>query len=194
MEMADNLTLTKCRYFPDVVASLVGKNFNVVPMPYAKNYAPGVILCVDYDLGTDGIAYHDGYFELTTGLQNYHRWNEGNYYRNDGVDIGRCIDPSEPEFYVGWTQPGEWLEYTVNFNKARDDYMIRLRISKPTSNAKFQFFLDGLTASKIISISDIPGGEWVNVPAGSCTVDEGVHHLPLNIVDGGFDMNKIIIE
>jgi hypothetical protein len=60
---------------------------------------PGLITIPDYDLGGEGVAYHD----TTAG-------NAGKTYRSDGVDLSRDAGAVS----VGWTAAGEWLEYTVN--------------------------------------------------------------------------------
>ena len=92
---------------------------------------PGKLQCAYYDVGGEGIAYHDsdavnhGSGELNP--------LDGSYLHafrvHEGVDIsyvkvGRqpavddnpfdLVAPPPEELYVGWTQPGEWLNYTVN--------------------------------------------------------------------------------
>ena len=40
-------------------------------------------------------------------------WNRGYQYRNDGVDIEHSRDSGGPEYSVGWTENGEWLNYQI---------------------------------------------------------------------------------
>ena len=61
---------------------------------------PGTVEAENYDVGGEGVAYHD----TTTG-------NGGGAYRSDNVDIETC---SEGGYDVNGIQAGEWLEYTVN--------------------------------------------------------------------------------
>src|SRR5437016_223918 len=56
----------------------------------------------NYDVGGEGVAYHD----TTTG-------NTGGQFRSDDVDIETSGDAGGG-YNVGWIVDGEWLEYTVN--------------------------------------------------------------------------------
>ena len=57
---------------------------------------PGRIEVENFDLGGEGVAYHD-----TTAT------NDGGYYRAEGVDVCSCGSPYG--LSVGWTQAGEWM-------------------------------------------------------------------------------------
>jgi len=93
---------------------------------------PGKVLCAYYDLGGEGVAYHDtdsknhGSGELNPADGTY--LNE--FRMNAGVDTSftkfgrkpnpiddnpfdRVVPPAEL-LYVGWTEPGEWFNITVN--------------------------------------------------------------------------------
>jgi hypothetical protein len=93
---------------------------------------PGRVLCAYYDLGGEGVAYHDtdpknhGSGELNPADGTY--LNE--FRIDEGVDISytkfdrkpTAIDdnpfdkvvPPRELFYVGWTEPGEWFHITVD--------------------------------------------------------------------------------
>jgi hypothetical protein len=82
--------------------------------PFKQHTINSTILCADYDMGRDGYAYHDtvsGDYHVDGG--NRTGWNNGTFYRNDGVDIGN--DNGKP--YVGWTDDGEWMQYTIDIPK-----------------------------------------------------------------------------
>src|SRR6185369_5993755 len=83
---------------------------------------PGTIQAEDFDLGVEGVAYHDA----TPG-------NAGGAYRQTGVDI----EPStEGGYDVGWTSPGEWLKYTVNVTSA-GAYLLEARVASSGPGGKF---------------------------------------------------------
>ena len=65
----------------------------------SRHIIPGKIECEEYDLGGEGISFHD----TTEG-------NSGDAFRNDDVDIEEC---SEGGYNIGWTDAGEWLLYSV---------------------------------------------------------------------------------
>ncbi len=93
---------------------------------------PGKLLCAYYDLGGEGVAYHDsdpknhGSGELNPADGSY--LNE--FRIHEGVDTSytkfqRKPDPIDdnpfdkivppPDLpYVGWTEPGEWFNVTVD--------------------------------------------------------------------------------
>jgi hypothetical protein len=77
---------------------------------------PGQIEVEDYD--TDGacVAYHDA-----------DAGNNGHVYRTDDVDIGPTSDAGGG-YNVGWTDAGEWLEYTVNVAEP-GTYRMELRVA-----------------------------------------------------------------
>ncbi|RDY67412.1 glycosyl hydrolase family 5 [Lysobacter soli] len=73
----------------------------------------GIVAAVDFDMGRDGVAYHDTNSANESGKPRVD-WNPGKGYRNDGVDLAR--DAS------GWRvvdmQPGEWMQYTIAVDRA----------------------------------------------------------------------------
>jgi hypothetical protein len=96
---------------------------------------PGRVFCAYYDLGGEGIAYHDideknhGSGELNPADGTYlheFRMHEGvdtsfvKFDRKpDQVDdnpYDRALPPRDM-LYVGWTEPGEWFNITVNAAK-----------------------------------------------------------------------------
>jgi hypothetical protein len=94
---------------------------------------PGKVECAYYDRGGEGFAYHDtdsknhGSGELNPADGTYL-----NQFRMDeGVDISYTkfhdqidnspydlVQPPENQLYVGWTEPGEWFNLTVQVARA----------------------------------------------------------------------------
>lgn len=90
---------------------------------------PGRLLCAFYDLGGEGIAYHDldtinsgsGKLNKADGSYlNEFRINEAvdisyTKFRNPPIDntIYNFVQPEKDQFYVGWTRPGEWIKYSI---------------------------------------------------------------------------------
>ena len=92
---------------------------------------PGKVECAAYDRGGEGIAYHDtearnlgsGGLNPADGTYlNQFRMNEGvdtsyTKFHNPKVPIDdnpyNLVLPPENQLYVGWTQPGEWFNITV---------------------------------------------------------------------------------
>src|SRR6266852_3106731 len=85
-------------------------------MPFSGSPAsvPGTIQAEDFDEGGEGVAYHD----TTPG-------NSGGQYRGTDVDIELCANGG---YDLGWTAPGEWLNYTVNV-AAPGSYTVQLQVA-----------------------------------------------------------------
>jgi hypothetical protein len=89
---------------------------------------PGRVDCAYYDLGGEGIAYHDtdaknngsGALNPADGTYlNQFRMDEGvdtSYTKfHDQIDNNPydVVQPPENLLYVGWTEPGEWFKITI---------------------------------------------------------------------------------
>jgi len=89
---------------------------------------PGKVQCAYYDRGGEGVAYHDVDARNNgSGVLNPADGTYLNQFRMDeGVDISYTkfhdqidnspydiVQPPENQLYVGWTEPGEWFNLTV---------------------------------------------------------------------------------
>jgi hypothetical protein len=94
---------------------------------------PGRVDCAYYDLGGEGVAYHDadaknngsGALNPADGTYlNQFRMDEGvdtSYTKfHDQIDNNPydVVQPPENLLYVGWTEPGEWFKITVEVARA----------------------------------------------------------------------------
>ncbi len=94
---------------------------------------PGRVECAFYDRGGEGVAYHDvdarnngsGSLNPADGTYlNQFRMDEGvdiSYTKfHDQIDNNpyNLVQPPENELYVGWTEPGEWFNITVQVARA----------------------------------------------------------------------------
>ena len=115
-----------------------GKPFEDEQHHSGAQVIPGTIQCALYDLGGEGVAYHDtdainkGSGELnrkpdhcrpgTPEYLCYFREKEGVdiSYTKDFADFNHpnLVVPEKNQLYVGWEADGEWVNYTVNVKKA----------------------------------------------------------------------------
>jgi hypothetical protein len=115
-----------------------GKPFHDSVYHVGAQTIPGKIECAYYDLGGEGVAYHDtdatnhGSGELN--LKPEHQRPHANQYfwsfrAEEGVDISYTKDfadfnhtnffvPATNQLYIGWTADGEWCNYTIDVKKA----------------------------------------------------------------------------
>src|SRR5580704_1439744 len=95
----------------------------------APQKIPGRVECAYYDRGGEGVSYHDSDAKNNgSGSLNPADGSYLNEFRmNEGVDISYTkfhdqidnspydlVQPSEGQLYVGWTEPGEWFNITVD--------------------------------------------------------------------------------
>ena len=98
---------------------------------------PGTVMCAYYDLGGEGVAYHDADAKNNgSGALNPANGTYLNEFRMDeGVDTSYTkfgLDPKIDDnpydkvtppaglLYVGWTEPGEWFNITVEAAETGD--------------------------------------------------------------------------
>jgi hypothetical protein len=96
---------------------------------------PGKVMCAYYDLGGEGVAYHDADARNNgSGALNPANGTYLNEFRmHEGVDTSYTKFKLEPQIddtrydkvlppagllYVGWTEPGEWFNITINVAEA----------------------------------------------------------------------------
>ncbi len=136
---------------------------------------PGRVETENYDLGGEGIAYHD----TTMG-------NRGGQYRTDDVDIWSA--GGGVGAYVGATASGEWLEYTVEVSTA-GTYTTSIQITTPKSGKKIHLELDGAAVTGSINIPNTGSWQaWQTITA-PVALSAGTHTLRLAIDNGGFNIN-----
>jgi hypothetical protein len=113
----------------DFLAAYKGTPFEDNRYHGGAQAVPGRVQCAYYDLGGEGVAYHDttAKNEGSGGLNpadgsylNEFRMHEAvdtSYTKfHDAIDNNpyNVVVPEENQLYVGWTTPGEWFNITVN--------------------------------------------------------------------------------
>jgi len=126
---------------------------------------PGRVMCAYFDRGGEGVAYRDsdrgnnGSGVLNPAYLNEFRMNEGvdtsftKFRRDPPIDDSpyEKIQPPADLLYVGWTEPGEWFNITVEVAEA-GEYVADLLY---TSNRGGTISLDvnGKTATGPLTIA-----------------------------------------
>jgi len=138
---------------------------------------PGMIQCEEYDLGGEGIAYHD----------DDRRDGDLDYRPDDAVDTQQSSDV-DGGYNVGWTEAGEWLEYTVNAEPGI--YDIEYRTASDPGGGELEIILDGETLTTFNMSST---GDWqtYETKTKSGIEIEGGENLVLrlSIIEGDQNMN-----
>ena len=142
---------------------------------------PGRLQCEYYDIGGEGIAYHDT-DSINSGSG---RLNpaDGSYLHefriNEAVDISytkfqnppidntpyNFAEQQKDQLYVGWTKPGEWTKYTVNV-KTAGTYQLGIMFTS-NKNGKISFSVNDVDVTGPLSIPStfvaadtVPWRQW----------------------------------
>jgi hypothetical protein len=114
---------------------------------------PGKITAVFYDEGGEGVAYHDADPENHgSGGLNKGTDDKDNFRKDEGVDVSYTKESHDKwtdgkvmpkdQYYVGWTEEGEWLNYTVDV-KTAGTYQINLLASSNNKEAEISLSING---------------------------------------------------
>ncbi|HXA03124.1 MAG TPA: glycosyl hydrolase family 18 protein [Cytophagaceae bacterium] len=140
---------------------------------------PGRIEAENYDMGGDNISYHD----LDAG-------NNGGAYRLGSVDIEATSDAGGG-YNIGWTQPGEWLRYTVNVT-ADSMYDIKVRVATTLSGKQFHIEMDGVNVTGNISVPNTGGWQnWQTVTIPNIALTSGTKIMKVAFDYGDFNLNYV---
>ena len=133
---------------------------------------PGKIEAENYDLGGSRVSFYDKSSA-----------NEGGFYRKDAVDIVALDSADLSKGYaLGYTQAGEWLEYTVNIEKT-SKFTVEVQMATASEKAGVQLFIDNKAVSD--SIIAKQGEDWSNYTAVQAKLGEiaaGEHVLKMQIL------------
>lgn len=144
--------------------------------PYAGVIAiPGTVQAEQYDLGGEGVAYHD----TTSGNA------ASTTYR-----AGAQVDASTSS--VGWTANGEWLEYTVRI-ATTGTYEVAAFVAVNKNRASMTLAVDG---TALITAAPLPNNRsWTSfqeVELGTVPLTAGTRILRLSIPRAGYNIDKLV--
>ncbi|HEY3665150.1 MAG TPA: carbohydrate-binding protein, partial [Polyangiaceae bacterium] len=162
---------------------LLTGNFNLNYLDVTQQVSaislPGRIQAESYNPGGEGVGYHD----TTTG-------NAGGQYRQDNVDIETTSDVGGG-YDVGWTDTGEWLEYTVNVTKA-STYALTARVASGVAGSKtLGVTSDGVSLGSASFTSASGWQSWQNLLLARAPLAVGTHKLRVLAQTGGFNLNYL---
>jgi O-glycosyl hydrolase len=165
----------------DCIVTLVGVGTPAEPVPrepFGGKMAeiPGKIEAENFDVmgtGKGNITYKDGDSE-DHGAES----NGGKSYREGGVDIYKSGD----NYALGYTQAGEWVEYSVNV-KADGDYYVTAHVASGNETSAFELLLDD---KELVKSTTVPktGEDWEtykDLSLGKVKLTKGEHILRLSI-------------
>jgi hypothetical protein len=134
---------------------------------------PGKIEAEDFDNGGQRVAYLDA--DLAG--------HGGKYRPGESVDIETSDDTDTSGFKVFWTNPGEWLKYTVNVTQA-GAYTLTSRVQNGNPGGAFHIEFNGVDKTGIINV---PVSGWVDINK-TIALDAGtqVMRVVMDPLQGGY--------
>ncbi len=147
------------------------------PDPDTPHLIPGTIESVHYDSGGEGISYHD-----------YEPENLGPGSRQDeGVDT----EPNDGSENIGWLEPGEWLEYTIEVEKT-GLYDVEIRAGSINSTGKLKLLFNGEERSGEVAVPLT--GSWTTfttIQLSDIQLYNTDQLMRIHIVNGQFNMGRL---
>jgi len=156
-----------------VVARVQVVEAQMLSSPF-KDYAlPGRVEAEDFDIGGEGVAYHD----LTPG-------NAGGVYRTD-VDVDIRASANAGGYEVFNFDTGEWLQYTVRVPEA-GTYRLEILASSEQTTGRVHVEVDGVA---LASVPVPTTGSWTTYQwftvAESVQLASGAHVVRV-VADGAY--------
>ena len=195
MQIADNYKLSNTEVKKDVIDAMFRQTTDGSAKPFKNNEVPGRVYASEYDLGKMGTAYLDKDFInlWVSDPAKRSEWNSGQQMRNDGVDIYQCNDKITNQYYVGKTESGEWLQYTVH-SKTGKNYTFDIRYAA-AHDAKIRI---ETAAGKVLADISLPssGGNdnWKTVSVKNITLQKGENSIRVFFENDGVNLNYFEVK
>jgi ELWxxDGT repeat protein len=126
----------------------------------------------DFDRGGEGLAYHDADAFSHRGL----------YRPAEAVDLDATASGG---YQLGWAQPGEWLNYSLDIAATRA-YTLELSLASLGPGGTLHIELDGADLSGPIRVPDTGGWDrWQTVVGPPLQLPAGRHTLRLVLDSAG---------
>ena len=157
------------RYIRDIKEiPLADFNGAVAQEPYKAIFSiPGFVQLEDYDMGGQSVSFYDKDFV-----------NEGGAYREDGVDIVQVDSADASKGYaIGYTQAGEWLEYSVNV-VTTGKFVFRASVADGLEGGSIRLFIDGKAVTDTVAVPQTEDWNTYTLMDGETSeIEKGDHVL-----------------
>ena len=146
------------------------------PAPFnGPHQVPGVLQAEDYDLGGEGVAYHD----TIAG-------NQGGAYRTDDVDIERMQAGGDAIAYI---RDGEWLSYTLSVASS-GQYTTTFRTAAWSSGKAIRILVDDQEVGTV-QVSNTGSSEQYTMVTTTLPLTAGVRHLKLLFIGDEQNLDQV---
>lgn len=181
LEVSNDLDIT---ILDSVEITVLG---NGTPFGGSPVRLPGTFEAEDYDVGGEGLAYHD-----------VDANNIGLAFRpNEGVDL---IAANDGGFAVYWIVAGEWIEYTVEVQEA-GSFNFDVSVATVPGFGNFRMLIDNQDVSGRKNVTGTGSFEnWTPLRVPNVEIGEGTHIVRFEFDSDTdktgwlFSMNKVVVS
>lgn len=138
---------------------------------------PGTIEAEDFDLGGEGLSYHD-----TDGIN-----LAGDYRPEEGVDI---YDRNGEGYHIGNAVPGEWYEYSLNVADS-GEYTVDVHLAAVQGGGKFSLKIGDIESDTLYAATSY---SWLDTKNTSFTMNlkEGEQIMRFTVLEKPlFNIDKL---
>jgi endoglucanase Acf2 len=141
---------------------------------------PGKVEAEHYDLGGEGIAYHDA-----------DAVNWGVPFRSaEGVDIEASNDVGGG-YNIGWIEDGEWVEYTIDVLESGTYKIVPYTASVP-GGGKLHVEFNGVDLTGLVDVPVTGGWQfWQELDIDPVQLEAGVQVMRVAFHNGQFNLNWV---
>lgn len=180
-QTADTLIYFKCidgaqNTSDEVIVTFISEK-PFAPYGGTPSLIPGRIEAEAFDTGDNGVAYLDN--NAQTGVN----------FRSEDVDIQPTTDSAGGDYNIGWTQAGEWFQYTVNIAEAGLYQIIARTATNYAGPSTFSMSING---QNIANFSTGTTGGWQsfqNLNADNIALKAGIQTIRVTQNTGGVNLN-----
>jgi hypothetical protein len=173
-----------------VLAAAIPADYKGKPWKDKPQEIPGKVWLAYYDVGGEGVGYHD----TTKNNQGSGSLNRGpaekdNFRKDEAPDLsytkaafdkwkadGKKLDVDE--YYIGWTDAGEWLNCTVDVKEA-GTYVVNLKSSAHNEGTQDSIAIDGKDVTGPFNVTTT--GDWhtwmMHNGVAKIKLEKGLHLL-----------------
>lgn len=195
MQIADNYKFSNVEIKKDVIDSMFRQTTDDSAKPFKNHQIPGRVFASEYDLGRIGSAYMDKDFInlWVSDPAKRSEWNFGQEMRNDGVDIYPCSDKITNQYYVGKTETGEWLQYTI-YSKTDKSYTFDIRYAAANDSKIKIETASGKTLAEVSLLSTGGNESWKTVSVKNINLQKGENRIRIIFENDGVNLNYFEVK
>lgn len=194
LKWTENHKIENCKIQYDVIDAMIRQPHTDKVIPFKEHRLTEPVFFTDFDVGKNTIAYYDNDVGHYGG--EWTAWNTGWGYRNDGVDIEVCTDADSNNngFNVGWTEDGEWMQYSMTIDSVAA-YTLEVRSASGAGGGKFHFEANGVDITRELTLPATGGWQkWQTSSYENIVLPSGEVRIKFKINQGGSNLNYFVFK